>query len=190
MTYIPDLYKGLLTSVIVFFYDLDIESLVLLFIREVITLRTLLVSTIPIPYTNSSSLPLTALTPPLQAVVLYLRTENTPIQPIQTINLLLYIWFSSVEANNIVFNSMPSIATNTTAIGQTIGAKLISEIAKQYTNNKKFTRADSSSFDYKLGIFLDICQRVELLQESVIKAFLIILKGLVLQFFYNNRLAY
>ena len=47
----------------------------------------------------------------------------------------------------------------------------------------------NSSFDQKLTIFYDIYEYVELLKEAIIKAFPTILKGLVLDYFYNNNIS-
>ena len=170
----------------VFFHQLDSESPILSFTREGVIITSSVATTptptpIPLlPRANSNSLPPMAPTPPAQTLI--------PV--VQTTNSLLYTRFSSVKANNAIYNSMPSNATNTTAVGQTMGAKLISEVVKQYTDDEKYNGTTGGSFDYKLSIFLDICQRVELPRESVIKAFPIMLKGLALQYFHNNRLAH
>jgi len=47
----------------------------------------------------------------------------------------------------------------------------------------------NSSFNQKLTIFYDIYKRVELPKEAIIKAFPTILKGLVLDYFYNNQMS-
>ena len=47
----------------------------------------------------------------------------------------------------------------------------------------------NSSFDQKLTIFYDICERVELPKEAIMKAFPIMLKGLALDYFYNNHMS-
>ena len=177
---IKDLRKGRLTSAMVFFHGIDTDSPVLSSTREGVTARTPSTSTTP----RASSLP-----PPM-APISPVRTENPPVQTIQTANPLPYARFSSVEANNAAFNSMPSIATNTASVAQTAGAKLISEVAKQYSDDMKFTGTSGGSFDYKLTIFLDICQRVELPRESVMRAFPTMLKALALEYFYNNRLSH
>ena len=56
-------------------------------------------------------------------------------------------------------------------------AKLISEVAKIYTEEQKYD-GTNGSLDHKLTIFKDICSRVELPEESLMKAFPTILKGL------------
>jgi len=66
-------------------------------------------------------------------------------------------------------------------------SKQILEITKIYTKEQKYNRTNSS-FNYKLAIFRDICKRVELLEEVLLKALPTILKGLVQDYFYNNQL--
>jgi hypothetical protein len=58
---------------------------------------------------------------------------------------------------------------------------------KIYTNNKKYNRIDNS-FDFKLTVFCDICNRLCLLAKGYITAFLVMLKGLTQQHYYNCAL--
>jgi len=44
----------------------------------------------------------------------------------------------------------------------------------------------NGSFDHKLAIFHDICQRIDLPQETLARAFPTMLKGLAQDHFYNN----
>jgi len=73
---------------------------------------------------------------------------------------------------------MPTVSTG----------KLIREVAKIYTEAQKYN-GTNSSFDQKLAIFLDICQRIELPEEALVRAFPTILKGLAQDHFYNNQLS-
>ena len=73
-------------------------------------------------------------------------------------------------------------------IQQSSGARIISEIAKIYTDEQKYD-GSNGSFDQKLTIFLDICQRVKLPEEALIKAFPTMLKGLAQDHFYSNKLS-
>jgi hypothetical protein len=66
--------------------------------------------------------------------------------------------------------------------------KLIGEVAKIYSEVQKYN-GTNGSFDYKLTIFLDICQHIELPEEALARAFPTILKGLVQDHFYNNQLS-
>jgi hypothetical protein len=66
--------------------------------------------------------------------------------------------------------------------------RLIGEVAKIYTKKQKYN-GSNSNFDHKLTIFLDICQRIELPQEALIRAFPTILKGLAQDHFYSNQLS-
>jgi hypothetical protein len=70
----------------------------------------------------------------------------------------------------------------------TIAAKLIGEIAKIVTNDQKYD-GTNGSFNQKQTIFHDICRRVELPKEAIMRAFPIMLKGLAQDHFYNHRLS-
>jgi hypothetical protein len=61
-------------------------------------------------------------------------------------------------------------------------------VAKIYTKEQKYD-STNGSFDYKLTIFLDICNRVKLLKEGYLRAFPTMLKGLALDHFYNAKLS-
>jgi hypothetical protein len=67
-------------------------------------------------------------------------------------------------------------------------ARLIGEVAKIYTKEQKYN-GSNSNFDHKLTIFLDICQRVELPQEALMRAFPTMLKELAQDHFYSNQLS-
>jgi len=62
-------------------------------------------------------------------------------------------------------------------------------VAKIYTDKQKYN-STNSSFNYKLTIFLDICNRVKLPEDnySRLYTFLTMLKGLALDYFYNASL--
>jgi hypothetical protein len=64
----------------------------------------------------------------------------------------------------------------------------MAEVVKIYTKEQKYN-STNSSFDHKLTIFLDICNRVKLPKEGYLRAFLIMLKGLALNHFYNAFLS-
>ena len=65
----------------------------------------------------------------------------------------------------------------------------MAEVAKIYTDEQKYN-GTNGSFDHKLTIFLDICNRVKLLEDDYLRlrALLIMLKGLALDYFYNAKL--
>jgi hypothetical protein len=64
----------------------------------------------------------------------------------------------------------------------------MAEVAKIYTDEQKYN-GTNGSFDHKLTIFLDICNRVELLEEALMRAFPTMLKGLALDRYYNALLS-
>jgi hypothetical protein len=59
-------------------------------------------------------------------------------------------------------------------------------IIKMYIEESKY-RGNKNSFNFKLTIFYDICGRADILYKIKAKAFPIMLKGLVLNFFYLNN---
>ena len=62
----------------------------------------------------------------------------------------------------------------------------LSIIIKIYTKESKY-RGDGDSFDFKLTIFYNIYRRANILYKAKAKAFPLILKSLVLDFFYLNN---
>jgi hypothetical protein len=61
-------------------------------------------------------------------------------------------------------------------------------VAKIYIKEQKYNSINGS-FNYKLTIFLDICNCVKLLEEGYLRAFPTMLKGLALDHFYNAKLS-
>ena len=59
-------------------------------------------------------------------------------------------------------------------------------IIKMYTEESKY-RSNRDSFDFKFTIFYNIYRRANILYKAKAKAFPIMLKGLVLNFFYLNN---
>jgi hypothetical protein len=59
-------------------------------------------------------------------------------------------------------------------------------VAGIITDEQKYN-GTNGSFDYKLTIFLDVCNRVELLEDDELRlrTLLTMLKGLALDYFYN-----
>ena len=73
-------------------------------------------------------------------------------------------------------------ATRSTSYG-----KEVSTVAKIYTDDQKYSGVDS--FDFKLTIFYDICNRSSLPPEGYMTAFPTILKGLAQAHYYNCSLS-
>ena len=69
-----------------------------------------------------------------------------------------------------------------TSIGD---GKKLSNLAKIYTNNAKYSNRNNS-FIFKLAIFHDVCLRADVLSEVKMKAFLTILKGPALVNYTSN----
>ncbi len=57
-----------------------------------------------------------------------------------------------------------------------------------YIDKQKYNSINYS-FNYKLAIFLNICRRNNLPKNLLSKAFLIMLKGIALDHYYNNILS-
>ena len=64
--------------------------------------------------------------------------------------------------------------------------KELSTIIKIYIKESKY-RGDRDNFNFKLTIFYDIYRRVNIPHKAKAKTFPIILKGLVLNFYYLNN---
>ena len=62
----------------------------------------------------------------------------------------------------------------------------LSIIIKIYTKESKY-KGNRDSFNFKFTIFHNIYRRADILYKAKAKAFPIILKGLVLDFFYLNN---
>ncbi len=65
--------------------------------------------------------------------------------------------------------------------------KEIATIAKVYTNGQKYDR--TTSFNYKLTIFYNICKRSSLPHKGYTTIFPIMLKGLAEDHYYSSNLA-
>jgi len=105
-----------------------------------------------------------------------IRTTPQQLQPTAT---------NFVPAN--AANPMPAYQPQQYQPHQSMNAKLISEVAKQYENDHKYD--GSGSLDAKLDIFFDICKRNDVPAELHMKAFPIMLKGLALDQYYNSELS-
>jgi hypothetical protein len=57
-----------------------------------------------------------------------------------------------------------------------------------YIDSDKFDSKSSNSLNFKLDIFYIICYNARLLKTKLLKAFLIILKGLARDYFYTYSL--
>ena len=67
------------------------------------------------------------------------------------------------------------------------GKELVN-IAKLYIDDQKHSNI-SRNFNFKLIIFYNICNRVDILPDAYLKALPLILIGLALNYYYNGKLA-
>jgi hypothetical protein len=82
--------------------------------------------------------------------------------------------------------AQPAHKTTPAATTQLVYKK-IATVAKVYTNGQKYNR--STSFDYKLTIFYNICKRSGLPREGYATAFPTMLKRLAEDYYYSSNLA-
>jgi hypothetical protein len=84
----------------------------------------------------------------------------------------------------------PTTTTPITTVPTSIlryGKELVNA-AKLYTDDQKYSGI-SGNFDFKLIIFYNICERVDILEKAYPKTLLLILQGLALDYYYNTKLA-
>jgi hypothetical protein len=79
-----------------------------------------------------------------------------------------------------------NLSTNANGAQPVPTAKLITEIVKMYSEKDKYD--GTGSFDYKLSIFIEVCQRLDLHPDMYMRAFPTMLMGLALDHFYSARL--
>ena len=65
----------------------------------------------------------------------------------------------------------------------------LATLVKIYTEESKYSKEDNN-FNYKLIIFNNFCNRVGIPQEVKIKGFLMMLRGITLDFYYRNKATY
>jgi hypothetical protein len=65
--------------------------------------------------------------------------------------------------------------------------KELANLTKLYTNKAKYND-ENDSFSYKLTIFHDMYDRVDISQSAKLKAFSTMLKDLILDYYYSNML--
>jgi len=94
-----------------------------------------------------------------------------------------------------------ALSTNVTASPTNVAAPFIkvtatinygrdlATLVKMYTEESKYSGEDDN-FDRKLTIFNDLYDRVGIPQEAKIKGFLIMLRGITLDFYYKNKAIY
>jgi hypothetical protein len=63
--------------------------------------------------------------------------------------------------------------------------KELANLAKLYTNEAKYDD-ENDSFSFKLTIFHDMCDCVDVSQSAKLKAFSTMLKDLILDYYYSN----
>lgn len=89
-----------------------------------------------------------------------------------------------------VTTSPTNVAAPSTKVTATINyGRDLATLAKMYTEESKYSGEDDN-FDRKLTIFNDLCDRVGIPQEAKIKGFPTMLRGIALNFYYENKATY
>ena len=63
--------------------------------------------------------------------------------------------------------------------------KELANLTKLYTNKAKYS-SENNNFDFKLIIFIDLCQKADILKQEFSQAYFTILRGLALDYYYTN----
>jgi len=63
--------------------------------------------------------------------------------------------------------------------------KELTNLAKIYTEDNKYS-GENDNFDFKLIIFYDLCSRTNIPENAMVKAYLIMLRSLALDYYYSN----
>ena len=95
---------------------------------------------------------------------------------------LIFSKFSTMLTNSTVHAIEDSYSTSITI---TRFSRELTNLAKMYTDESKYSDQNDSLI-YKLVIFHDICSRVDLSHAARIKAFSMMLKKSVLNYYYSN----
>ena len=69
-------------------------------------------------------------------------------------------------------------------IAKTYSKELVN-LAKLYTNKAKYN-SENDNFDFKLTIFINLCQKANILKQEFSQAYSTILCGLALDHYYTN----
>jgi hypothetical protein len=86
--------------------------------------------------------------------------------------------------------TIPTITTPIATVPTSISGyeKELVNVAKLYTDDQKYSSI-SGNFNFKLIIFYNICERVDVLKRAYPKALPLMLQGLALNYYYNTKLA-
>lgn len=108
-----------------------------------------------------------------------------PITSFKSVNTLK-IGKKPAFANELIINPafIVHFLSTITTISISQGRELLN-LVKIYTNEVKYS-SQNNSFIFKLAIFYDIYARAIVLLKAKMKAFSIILKKLVLDYYYSN----
>jgi hypothetical protein len=92
---------------------------------------------------------------------------------------------SSISSTQKKKSSIESIKSMTSIRIESDHEKELANLTKLYTNETKYSD-ENDSFSFKLTIFHDMCDLVNVSQSAKLKAFLIMLKNLTFDYYYSN----
>ena len=95
----------------------------------------------------------------------------------------------TAPSTNVTAPPMNATAPSTKATAAVNYGRDLATLAKMYTEESKYSGEDDN-FDRKLTIFNDLCDRVGIPQEAKIKGFPTMLRGIALDFYYENKATY
>lgn len=87
--------------------------------------------------------------------------------------------------SNISLNNSPQLPPNSNTPTSQGSRPELANLAKIYTNKVKYSD-ENISFAFKLMTFHDICTRLDVSQETLLKAFPTMPTGLALDYYYSN----
>jgi hypothetical protein len=61
----------------------------------------------------------------------------------------------------------------------------LANLTKLYTDKSKYS-SENDNFNFKLTIFIDFCQKANILKQEFSQAYSTILRGLALDYYYTN----
>ncbi len=95
------------------------------------------------------------------------------------------LFISSIQEKNSSTESIELIKSIESMRIESEHEKELANLAKLYTNKAKYND-ENDSFFFKLTIFHNMCDRADVSQSIKLKAFFIMLKDLILDYYYSN----
>ena len=111
---------------------------------------------------------------------------GTPIGPSPNITPdLQIIYLQPTYLQTIYLQTIDLQATDPQPTQAKIYSKKLANLAKLYTNKSKYS-SENNNFNFKLTIFIDLCQKVDIPKQEFSQAYSTMLCGLALNHYYTN----